>query len=182
MWDIYLENPNTYKMKTIELKKMQNIDRKLKNYTYKAYTSGMSPTRQRSSVKPTPDHLHHHHFFSRDLDSNSNRLNFSDRKQQAQSYQIPAQVEKTDLSSVNQNKSSELTKIHNKLRKTNLNDSQLNIFPGDLQNIVFEISDTDYEDEFADNSSNTDTFLDTDEASMPIPITLRVASLKRQTD
>ena len=82
----------------------------------------------------------------------------------------------------NQNKSSELTKIHNKLRKTNLNDSQLNIFPGDLQNIVFEMSDTDYEDEFADNSSNTDTFLDTDEASMPIPITLRVASLKRQTD
>lgn len=82
-----------------------------------------------------------------------------------------------------QNKTSDLTKIHNKLRESNLNDSQLNIFPGDLQNIVFEMSDeTDYEDEMEDVSSNTDTFLDTDDAVMPVPITLRVASLKKRTD
>lgn len=113
MWDIYLENPNTYKMKTIELKKMQNIDRKLKNYTYRTYTSGMSPTRQRSAVKSAPDSLHNH-FFSHDLDSNSNRLNFSDRKQQNrwqnshnQSYHTPPQIERVETSSVCPNKSSE---------------------------------------------------------------------------
>ena len=41
MWDIYMENPNTYKMKTIEIKKIQQIDRKLRNYSktssYKSY-------------------------------------------------------------------------------------------------------------------------------------------------
>ena len=36
-----MENPNTYKMKTIEIKKIQQIDRKLRNYSkassYKSY-------------------------------------------------------------------------------------------------------------------------------------------------
>lgn len=32
MWDIYLENPNTYKIRKFESKKIQQIDRKLKQY------------------------------------------------------------------------------------------------------------------------------------------------------
>ena len=33
MWDIYLENPNTYKVKQHEYKRIQAIDRKLKQYS-----------------------------------------------------------------------------------------------------------------------------------------------------
>lgn len=54
MWDIYMQNPNTYKMKTIELKKIQNIDKKLKNYTYKPYNTMSALPQHRKSMAPSP--------------------------------------------------------------------------------------------------------------------------------
>lgn len=74
-------------------------------------------------------------------------------------------------------KQSELTKMHDKLRNTNLNDSNLAIFPSDTQNIMFEMSDETSDDCMSDDVSlSTDTF--EMENANPIPITMRL-SIKR---
>ena len=66
-----MENPNTYKMKTIELKKMQHIDRKLKNYTYKTYASDILPDRRSHTFRPNSEQAQHL-FLLKDLDKLDN--------------------------------------------------------------------------------------------------------------
>lgn len=74
-------------------------------------------------------------------------------------------------------KPSELTRLHNKLRDSNINDSDLNIFASDTQQIIFEMGeDEDTSDDYSDTTSNTITFSE----SFPIPITMRIGSEKRK--
>lgn len=76
-------------------------------------------------------------------------------------------------------KPSELTRLHNKMRDSNINDSNLNIFAPDTQQIIFEMGDdenTSDEYSYSDNTSNTVTFSE----SFPIPITMRIGSEKRK--
>lgn len=74
-------------------------------------------------------------------------------------------------------KPSELTRLHNKMRNSNINDSNLNIFAPDTQQIIFEMGeDEDTSDEYSDTTSNTVTFSE----SFPIPITMRIGSDKRK--
>ena len=74
-------------------------------------------------------------------------------------------------------KPSELTRLHNKLRESKLNDSSLNIFASDTQQIIFEMEDSS-DTEFSDNTSNTDTFSNLSHHT-PVPITMRIGSQKR---
>jgi len=83
-------------------------------------------------------------------------------------------------------KQSELTRMHDKLRGTNLNNPSLEIFPLDTQDIIFQMSSDESEQSFScdygyrfsgEVSSNTDTFLEM-ENNNPIPITTRI-SIKR---
>ena len=73
-------------------------------------------------------------------------------------------------------KQSELTKIHTKLRDSELNDSNLNIFAPDTQQIMFEMADYTSDEFHSDITSNTDTFSEFE--TNPIPITMRISADK----
>ncbi len=114
--------------------------------------------------------------FSRDrLEFSRERLELNDR--------LKAGLRSIKFELLLNQKQSELARMHDKLRATNLNDSNLEIFPLDTQDIMFEMSSDEsmtgiHEYRMSGEvSSNTDTFLEM-ENNNPIPITTRI-SIKR---
>jgi hypothetical protein len=74
MWDIYMNNPNTYKMKTKELKKIEQIDKKLKSFEYRTISSQKSPPKPTycSIQRPHSDQPSSNLFLLKDLEKLDN--------------------------------------------------------------------------------------------------------------
>jgi len=73
MWDIYMNNPNTYKMKKEELKKIEQIDKKLKDLNYNTIRDQSSTHKPIYPIqRPHSDQPHSNLFLLKDLDKLDN--------------------------------------------------------------------------------------------------------------